>query len=258
MLSPDFAFSPLILGVLLVLLLGVLIVNAMTKDRREFRRFTRMRSSYNRRRMMQKWLFQSFALFGSMSFVTLLFAWQYIPLLLDRVNSYGFIRNFRNYFTDTAPASVLILTAVIVVVIVGSVLGIVAARNETALVSVGNVQALLPRNKKELPYGAALSINAGLVEELLFRLALPAVIFGVTGNGAIAIIASILIFGLLHAYQGIVGVLGSVLVGVLFMAIYIASENIFVAILAHALFDLRSLVVIPIIVKRAHRRKARS
>jgi len=53
-------------------------------------------------------------------------------------------------------------------------------------------------------------------------------------------------------------VLGSILVGVLFMAIYIASENIFVAILAHALFDLRSLVVIPIIVKRAHRRKARS
>jgi membrane protease YdiL (CAAX protease family) len=257
-LSPDFAFSPLILGALFVLLLGALIINAMIKDRREFRRFTRMRSSYNRRRMMQKWLIQSFALFGTTSLVALLLAWQYIPLVIDEINGYRWVANARASFVASQPASVIITFAVIAIVIVGGVLGIVAARKETALVSIGNVQALLPRNRRELPYGAALSINAGIVEELLFRLALPAVIFGFTGNAAVAVILSVLVFGLLHAYQGILGVIGAMLVGALFMAIYLASENIFVAILAHALFDLRSLVVIPVIVMKAHRKHARS
>jgi len=110
-----------------------------------------------------------------------------------------------------------------------------------------------PRNRAELKYGAALAINAGLVEELLFRLALPALIFGVTGSAVAAVTASILIFGLLHIYQGLPGIIGSVILGTAFMTIYLATGSIVIAIEVHALFDLRSLVLIPVVVFKVHR-----
>jgi membrane protease YdiL (CAAX protease family) len=119
--------------------------------------------------------------------------------------------------------------------------------------SIGDVQALLPRNRAELKWGAALAINAGVVEELLFRLALPALIFGVTGSAVAAVAASILIFGFLHIYQGLPGIVGSVILGAAFMAIYLSSGSIVVAIVVHALFDLRSLVLIPVVVFGVHK-----
>ena len=62
-----------------------------------------------------------------------------------------------------------------------------------------------------------------------------------------------LIFGGLHAYQGVAGVIGSTIIGALFMALYLATGNILVVIVVHALFDLRSLVLIPMVIFGVHR-----
>ena len=42
---------------------------------------------------------------------------------------------------------------------------------------------MLPRERGELKFGAGLAVTAGVVEELLFRLALPALIYGIFGSG---------------------------------------------------------------------------
>jgi len=147
----------------------------------------------------------------------------------------------------------VIALSLAVLVVGGTILLVYLARNTEEVPTIGDVAALLPRNRQELRYGAALSINAGVVEELLFRLAFPAVLFGATASVTVAIVGSVLVFGLLHAYQGVWGVLGATLIGGFLMLLYLASGSILVAIVAHALIDLRSLVLIPAVVYRVHR-----
>jgi membrane protease YdiL (CAAX protease family) len=88
------------------------------------------------------------------------------------------------------------------------------------------------------------------VEELLFRLALPALLFGVLegvpGAGALSFGIAALVFGVLHLYQGPLGILFSFILGVVFSLLYLASGTIIAPIVLHALVDLRSLVLIPI------------
>ena len=137
--------------------------------------------------------------------------------------------------------------------VIVTLLGIGAARKEDEIVAVGDIRALLPRNRQELRLGALLSINAGVVEELLFRLGMPALIFGATGSAVAAIVVSVALFGALHVYQGVPGIVGSTIVGALFLLTYVVSGSILVPIVLHAVFDLRSLVLIPVAVYGVHR-----
>jgi len=250
-LSPDAPYSPIVLGVTFGLLMAGLLVNAIVKDRKEFRRFSRLRATEKRQRIMRKWLLQSFAVFGGTGVVTTVLAFQYMKPMLDALDDIRWIRDTKAALTSGIGLGIVIVVAI--VILVGGTLAIWAARTETEIPSVGDVQALLPRNRAELKYGAGLSINAGIVEELLFRLGMPAVIFGFSSNAVLAVVVSVLVFGLLHAYQGIPGIVGTMIIGAVLMALYLASGNILVPMIAHALFDLRSLVLIPVVVMKVHR-----
>ena len=253
MLSPASPLTPIILGVTLVALVAVLVVRALRKDRLEYRRFKRFRSTLKRQRMYRKWLIDSFTVFGGASVVTLALSWQQIPLFLDDVQSVPWVAGMRAAFTDSGALGAGLAVGIAIALVGGAVLAIIAARHTDTVPAVGDIQALLPRNRSELRYGALLSVNAGVVEELLFRLALPAVVFGVTGNAAVAIVASLAVFGALHAYQGVAGIVGSTIIGAVLMVVYLATGSILVAIVLHALIDLRSLVLIPMVVYRVHR-----
>ena len=93
-----------------------------------------------------------------------------------------------------------------------------------------------------------LSLNAGVIEELLFRLGMPALLFGITGNGLLAFVAASVLFGLLHIYQKVWGVIGATLLGLLFSLVYLLTGSIWIVMIVHALIDLRSLVLIPLLV----------
>jgi membrane protease YdiL (CAAX protease family) len=112
--------------------------------------------------------------------------------------------------------------------------------------AVGDIRALLPRERGELKFGAGLAVTAGIVEELLFRLALPAVLFGVLGSGILAFVLACVVFGLLHIYQGPAGMVFAFVLGLVFTALYLLSGTILLPIVVHALIDLRSLVLIPV------------
>jgi len=251
--------APWVFGVTLLLLLAAMAANSIYKNRHEYARFKRLRSTKRRQQVMRRWLIQSFALYGGASLVSLLLAWQFVPVLLADINEWPPVTNLRSAFESAAPASIWITVAIVTLVVGGSVAVLFLARpaegeDAPEIAALGDVRALLPRNRQELRYGAALSLNAGIVEELLFRLGMPALIFGITGNSLAAVAGSLLVFGMLHTYQGIPGVLGSMLIGAVLFAIYVASGSILAAIVAHAFFDLRSLVLIPWIVLRVHQK----
>jgi membrane protease YdiL (CAAX protease family) len=254
---PTAPLTPWILGAALALLLAFMTFNAIRKNRRDYSTFKRQRSSKRRRKTFRKWLRQSFVNFGGAAAVVLLLSWQFVGSFQEAVDAWPWVEGARQTFSDSGWIGPAIVAALIALLVVGGVLGIFAARSEISnaseVPSIGDVQALLPRNRAELKWGAALAINAGVVEELLFRLALPALIFGVTGSAVAAVAASILIFGFLHIYQGLAGIVGSVILGAAFMAIYLGTGSIVVAIVVHALFDLRSLVLIPVVVFGVHK-----
>jgi len=252
--------SPLtqwILGAVLVALLAFMTWNAIRKNRREYATFKRQRSTKRRQKTFRKWLRQSFVNFGGAAVVVLLLSWHFVEPFTNAVDEWPWVAGAKQAFAHSGWLGPAIVGAFVLVIGGGAVLGIFLARREidsqADVPTIGDVQALLPRNRAELKYGAALAINAGVVEELLFRLALPALIFGVTGSAVAAVAASILIFGFLHIYQGLPGIVGSVILGTAFMAIYLATGSIVVAIVMHALFDLRSLVLIPVVVFGVHK-----
>ena len=110
----------------------------------------------------------------------------------------------------------------------------------------GHVSALLPRDRVEVVLAAAISLAAGIGEELFFRLLLPILLTAFI-DAIAAVVIAILLFGLAHAYQGWKGVTVTTLVGALFTATYLMSGSLAIAMLFHVVIDLMSLVVRPVI-----------
>lgn len=253
MVAPDAAYAPAVLGFLLLFLVTVLVVRAIRKDHREFARFKRFRTTERRKKMYRRWLLDSVVVFGGSAVIVGIVASQFVPLLKAEIDALPWVVAARSNFADAGPLAVVVVVAVAAFVVIGTIVAVVLVRDTESVAAIGDIQALLPRNRAELGFGAALSINAGIVEELLFRLALPALIFGVSRNALLSVAASLLLFGLLHLYQGVVGVLASTVIGTLLMVLYFATGSILVPIIVHALIDLRSLVLIPVVVARVHR-----
>ena len=129
----------------------------------------------------------------------------------------------------------------------GLVIGAVLAtrRNWRILRTIGNVGSLLPRNRAEIAHAAAMSIAAGISEELAFRLFLPLLVALVSGNAFVAFGVAVAAFGGMHLYQGRAGVIATTLVGALMAAIYLMTGELWLAMLLHALIDLNSLALRP-------------
>ena len=237
---------------LLLVTVALLVMRAVTRERREYGQFKRLRSSPARQKIYAKWLRESFFTFGGLSAAILLAAWVYVPKTLADAASRQPLAWLVEWFATDLGHGVAI--GLLVAFVIGLLLPVFLLRgHEEEIPTVGDVGALLPRTRAEVKYGFGLGLNAGVVEELLFRLALPALIFGIVGNGLVAFLAASVLFGLLHAYQGWVGVLSSLVLGLIFSLIYLLSGSILLVIAVHAAFDLRSLVLIPVVVQKVHR-----
>ncbi len=127
--------------------------------------------------------------------------------------------------------------------IVGAVLA--TRGNWRILKTIGNVGSLLPRNRPEIAHAAAMSIAAGISEELAFRLFLPLLVALVSGSGFVAFGVAVAAFGAMHLYQGRAGVIATTLVGALMAAVYLMTGELWLAMVLHALIDLNSLALRP-------------
>lgn len=99
------------------------------------------------------------------------------------------------------------------------------------------LRALIPRTAAEKGVFVGLSVAAGLGEELAYRAyAVPALAVLVGSPWAGAALSSV-VFGFLHAYQGILGMSRAALLGFVLAASLLVTGSILPAILAHMAID---------------------
>jgi membrane protease YdiL (CAAX protease family) len=118
----------------------------------------------------------------------------------------------------------------------------VVARSGTRYYSPALVELIAPRSAAELGWIALAMIPAVLLEELLFRSLL------VGGLGPLAplpllVVASALLFGLMHSPQGAWGMAGATAAGVLFGALFLASGSLVLPLAAHYVTNLVQLAI---------------
>jgi membrane protease YdiL (CAAX protease family) len=234
---------------LLGVVVGVLLWRALTRERREYGRFKRLRSTVARQKVYRRWLIEGALALGGLSLATIVGAWAEVPQALAAAQRWAPIAATRAFLASDAGLPVAI--AVGVLVLAGLVLPVVLLRHPLdEAPAIGDIRALLPRTRGELPYGAGLSLSAGVFEELLFRLGLPALVFAVTGDALVGFLGATLLFGVLHVYQGPLGIVFSTVLGAIFVMLYLVTGSIVVPIVLHVVIDLRSMVLIPIALGR--------
>jgi uncharacterized protein len=235
----------LALVALLLVVLGVLVWRALTREQREYARFRRLRSTGARQKVYRRWLVEAALLMGGLSVAVLLAAWPFVPQALRSARdapALGAVVDWAG-----GPVGQIVLPVAGALVVAALVLPVLLLRGTIDEVpTLGNVGPLLPRTRAEVGWGAALGVNAGVVEELLFRLALPALLFGIVGDGLAAFLLAAVVFGFLHLYQGLVGVLVTTVLGLVFTLVYVVTGSILWPILLHAAIDLRAFVLIPV------------
>lgn len=94
-----------------------------------------------------------------------------------------------------------------------------------------------PTNRRERRMWIALSLSAGIGEELVWRGVLPALIALLTGSLATGIALSILSFALAHAIQGLRSVLAIAGIAAAFHALVFISGSLYPAMLVHFAYD---------------------
>lgn len=101
----------------------------------------------------------------------------------------------------------------------------------------------LPFTQPERALFAVVSITAGICEETLYRGFLYHYFRDTWHLGLlIAVVASSLVFGLAHGYQGLTGIAGTGLIGGLLAVLYLGTGSLLVPMVFHAVMDLRILL----------------
>lgn len=118
------------------------------------------------------------------------------------------------------------------------------------------LEVMLPHTREELRRFYALSVTAGVCEELLYRAFLIWYLAQFTGLVQAVALSSV-VFGVGHAYQGWKGVLKTGAFGLFLGAVYVVSGSILLPALLHALMDAHSGHLVQRALERAARARAR-
>ena len=100
-----------------------------------------------------------------------------------------------------------------------------------------DLEPLLPHDRREMSWWRALSVTAGICEEVVYRGFLIAVLAAAMNTWAAVLLAAF-IFGLNHAYQGPKGILKTGLVGLVLGGLFALTGSLWAPMLVHVVMDL--------------------
>jgi membrane protease YdiL (CAAX protease family) len=105
----------------------------------------------------------------------------------------------------------------------------------------GQVHELLPTDRAERKWFVPLALTAGTCEEIIFRGFLLAVVAWLHPSATTtqAAVATAVVFGLAHLYQGPRGVVLTGIVGYLFAVMALQTGSLLLPMILHVLIDIR-------------------
>ncbi|WP_415640736.1 CPBP family intramembrane glutamic endopeptidase, partial [Sphingomonas zeae] len=211
-------------------------------DLGEYRQFKTLNDGHSRRMRFRLWLVRA-ALAFLLPVVVGLVLLGRIDALVVMPDEFAAIARIMPPIFDSGEAMQgMLIGGAIGGLVAGALLARVRGRKP-----LGDVSALLPRERRELKYTAALSVMAGVTEEAFFRLYLPLLVAMATGQAGIGFAASLILFGAMHRYQGWVGILVTTALGAVMTGLYLMTGALWVVMLVHVLVDLNGLVVTPLL-----------
>ena len=103
---------------------------------------------------------------------------------------------------------------------------------------------ILPVTDREKKWWTFVSLTAGITEEIIYRGFLIHAFSRLFPDVSVwwVILASSLLFGLAHTYQGVAGVIRTGAIGIFFSMIYVATDSLWLLIVLHFLVDLMARV----------------
>ena len=129
-------------------------------------------------------------------------------------------------------------TGVLLLIGIGTLLAFRTVRRAVGAEETRLVHDLMPVTSKEKWIFAGLSLCAGFGEEVAYRgYALTALILA-TGSATFALILTSATFGVLHAYQGPIGLVRTGVVGLVMGAVFLHTGSLWPPMVGHALIDL--------------------
>jgi membrane protease YdiL (CAAX protease family) len=150
-----------------------------------------------------------------------------------------------------APRSWILTAGVLVAFVGGLVWSSLKLRPKAARLRQkvqGSVGALLPNSHQERSWWAAVSVGAGISEELVFRgfllYYLSAYLPHFHPVGRVLLVS--LSFGLAHIYQGWKGALGTGFLGLILAGLYLLTGSLLLPVVLHAVVDARVLLIFPL------------
>jgi membrane protease YdiL (CAAX protease family) len=141
------------------------------------------------------------------------------------------------WWTGAAWGIVLLACALLiaqVAAIRGNETGLSTARKQMT-----SIEGVLPHTPVELKLFLAVSLAAGVGEEIVYRGYLLAYFDSPVGPAG-AVLASTLMFGLGHAYQGAAGIVRTGIVGLLYAGTYVGTGSLLAPMLLHVVTDATS------------------
>lgn len=242
--------------IILLILYAIMLAWFAIMDGPEYRRFKILTETRDRQHTYAKWLMKSLIAFGGGALAGLIWLgeqstlWRFprpfAPLMKPLRESLAGGQGVTDFLLGFAGA---VIAGLVVTTLFLRLRGKRSSGKPRQIV-VGDIQPLFPRNGAERFWCAILSLNAGLSEELFFRLACPLVLVLVFGNALLAFAIATLAFGLMHLYQGITGVIATTVVGAVMSGIYLATGDIWIVVILHAAIDLNGLLLMPYLAQR--------
>ncbi|MEA1618604.1 CPBP family intramembrane glutamic endopeptidase [Erythrobacter sp. T5W1-R] len=235
------------------------------RDSRDYAAFKLFDESADRIRFYRKWTLVPMALFG-VGGVVLLLALGRIDALWNLPTELAAVIELIKPRSPSESPNLESMLGIAVGMTFGLTISAIVWRKRLKKMRqpmIGDIDALLPRNRKEVAWCIPLALNAGISEEIFYRIALPLLAMEATGSIAASLLISISAFGMAHWYQGWKGAMATTAVGVFMFWLYLSSGSILKPIAVHILIDMIGLVIRPIISQHMtsrtikHRTKAR-
>lgn len=227
-------------------------------ERRAYQAFRLLEDSAKRRAFYWQWTWIPFVVFGLGGLALLSLTGSFEALWRTPTEFDALRPSLKAPETvDTKSADYLIGVLIGAGVAVSGAIFLWARRiHKMTTLVVGDIEPLIPRNGAEIASAVPMALNAGVTEEVFFRLALPLLAAQATGSALAGFAIACVAFALMHWYQGWKGMLAVFAVGVWLTWVYLATGSLLKPILAHILIDLVAVVVRPAITLGLRRRAA--